>query len=341
MRFLIAALLVASATALVVTSANVDAVFKFQSWASKYAKTYETDADYDHAFHNFQASLARIAKRQQRKSATVWGLTKFSDLSPAEFKAQYLTANLQGWAAQNFTVAKPSTKAAPTKFDWSSKTATPRGAATTPVKDQQQCGSCWAFSATESMESQWFLGGKPMVTLGPQQLVDCDPQSQGCNGGWTYWAFQYLMTVGGQETETAYPYTAQTGTCAYDAASVAVGPVKGFTYAIPNCESGACTDQGKYEETMKNNLAATGPFSICVNAGSWSDYSSGVLEGADCDGNSADLDHCVQVVGYNWQEGWWKVRNSWNTNWGEAGFIRLQVGQNTCGLADVVTYPLF
>jgi len=205
----------------------------------------------------------------------------------------------------------------------------------TPVKDQEQCGSCWAFSATENMESMWILAGNQNVSLAPEQMVDCDPQSQGCGGGWTYWAFEYLMSVGGQESEADYPYTGDGGTCAFQKADI-VATIKNYTFAIPPCESGGCTTQDL--KGLRAALATIGPFSICVNAGSWSDYTGGVVSFASCDGAAGDIDHCVQLVGYDWNQGYWIVRNSWNTNWGEEGYIFLDNSDNTCGLADVVTY---
>jgi len=183
----------------------------------------------------------------------------------------------------------------------------------------------------------WFLGGNPIPTLAPQQLVDCDPQSQGCGGGWTYWAFEYLMTpgVGGQEGEVSYPYTATTGTCAFNAADV-VAKLTNFTFATDPCESGSCPVQ---DTMLQSQLNAVGPLSICVNAGTWSDWTGPEPMTADeCPGDAEDLDHCVQLVGYDWSQGYWIVRNSWNTDWGQQGYIYLQTGANTCGLGDVVTY---
>jgi len=219
--------------------------------------------------------------------------------------------------------------APPTTFNWVDK------GAITPVKDQQQCGSCWAFSTTENFESQNFLATGTLPVLGPQQLVDCDPQSQGCGGGWTYWAFEYLMTAGGQESEADYPYTAQDGTCAFDATKLSA-KLNNYTFATNPCESGSCPTQ---DDLLRTNLVAKGPVSICVNAATWSDWSGPEPMTSDsCPGDADELDHCVQLVGYNWPQNYWIVRNSWNTDWGQQGFIFLETGGNCCGLGDVVTF---
>jgi C1A family cysteine protease len=231
---------------------------------------------------------------------------------------------------QKFAVKPaPTGLAPPATFNWVSQ------GATTPVKDQQQCGSCWAFSTTENFESMTYLATKQLPVLGPQQLVDCDPQSQGCGGGWTYWAFQYLLSAGGQERESDYPYTAQDGTCAFDASKIAA-KLTNYTFATTPCESGSCPVQ---DDKLRTQLYAEGPLSICVNAATWSDWTGPEPMTADsCPGDADELDHCVQLVGYDWPNKYWIVRNSWNTDWGQSGFIYLQTEGNTCGLDDVVTY---
>jgi len=244
------------------------------------------------------------------------------------------------------------TRAPPAQWDWSNYYSTAIKANTSaigPVKDQQQCGSCWAFSTTENFESMTFLANPFVVQpdksnflpiLGPQQLVDCDPQSQGCGGGWTYWAFEYLLTAGGQESEINYPYTAQNGNCAFDATKIDA-KIANYSFAInPPCEEGSCP---VVDDQLRVALQQIGPLSVCVNAETWSDWTGPQpMAAADCPGDAGDLDHCVQLTGYSWNDptygGYWILRNSWNTNWGQSGFMFLSTGGNACGLGDVVTY---
>ena len=127
--------------------------------------------------------------------------------------------------------------ALPTSYDWRHPD-NGRPVGVTPVKDQGQCGSCWAFSATEAVESAWILSGKPAAVLAPEQTVDCDTTDGGCNGGDTVTAFAYMKTVGVM-SEASYPYTAgdsgSAGTCQYSASKV-IAKIQGFTYASEHRE---------------------------------------------------------------------------------------------------------
>jgi len=320
------------ATAFVANTENAATVSEFLQWKDQFGKVYDSEDALDHAFENWVATKARNVELRQQHPDAEFGMTKFADLSPAEFKKMYLNARVDGISAAIQQVTPVSKAATPTTFDWRSKHAV------SPVKNQEQCGSCWAFSTTESVESQWFLANNSMPILGPQQIVDCDTQSSGCNGGWTYWAFEYLMQAGGQESEASYPYTAQDGTCKFKVDKI-IAKVANYSFAIPPCESGPCLKQS--ETNLRSQLATIGPLSICVNANPWQTYSSGVL--SNCPGAAADLDHCVQMVGFDMSatKPYYIIRNSWGTDWGYAGYIYVAAnGKNECGVADVVTYAI-
>jgi C1A family cysteine protease len=220
--------------------------------------------------------------------------------------------------------------AAPDSLDWSAK------GATTPVKDQGQCGSCWAYSATEGIESGLFMASGKLEKLSEQQIVSCDKTDGGCDGGDLPTAFDYVKKAGGIDTQSDYPDSSsdsgKTGRCKSFEKKV---KVTGYKYAIPPCDSGACKNQK--ESDLMAALNTYGPLSVCVNANDWDDYSSGVYK-KKCSGKASMLDHCVQLVGYDKSENYWKVRNSWAADWGEDGFIRLPMGENACGIADEATY---
>jgi len=222
--------------------------------------------------------------------------------------------------------------AAPSSLDWSTQ------GATTPVKDQGYCGSCWAYSATEGIESGLFMTTGKLEQLSEQQIVSCDKTDGGCNGGDLPTAFDYVQSAGGIATQASYPDTSsdagQTGKCK---SSTPVVKVTGYEYAVPPCTGGKCNNQK--ESDMMAALNTYGPLSVCVNAQNWDGYSSGIYT-TKCSGKYNALDHCVQLVGYDTtgSTSYWKVRNSWASSWGENGFIRLPMGTNACGIADEAMY---
>jgi C1A family cysteine protease len=235
------------------------------------------------------------------------------------------------------TISDEMRAAVPTKLDW-----TETSGSVSAVKDQAQCGSCWAFSATEGIESGLYhTTGQTSPSLSAAQIVSCDKDDGGCNGGDLPTAFDYVEGANGITTESDYPYSAGqkigiSGSCKSSQITPAV-TVTDYKYAVSPCESGTCKNQD--EDGLKAMLNTHGPLSICVNAEDWNSYSSGVAS-FKCSGAYNKLDHCVQLVGYDTTAStpYWKVRNSWGTSWGEKGFIRLPMGENSCGIADEAMY---
>jgi cathepsin F len=299
---------------------------RFQEWMNKHSRKYSNQKEYELRLNNFIATTKRVAEQNARSKAigstATFAINKFADLSVEEFSVRLGMKGYKPKQLPAVPVATPAVKG-PTKFDWRTK------GGITAVKDQEQCGSCWAFSCTESIESVWIIkGGKPKsLVLAPQQIVDCDTNDSGCNGGDLPTCYQYVQSVSGLETEQEYPYQGQDGTCAAQT-NEEQDPINGFNYVIPQGSSD--------ENAMANFLAANTPMSIIVDASSWSSYSGGILTADQC---GQDLDHAVQAIGYDTGAGFWIVRNSWGADWGENGFIRLQFGQNTCGLTSEVTVP--
>jgi C1A family cysteine protease len=251
----------------------------------------------------------------------VHGITQFVDLTHEEFRSRYLNLDVSksgGSKAQKVEIANLKDSA---NADWT-------GVYTTPVKDQGYCGSCWAFSATEQLESDSMRLLGTNYILSPQQVVSCDPQSFGCSGGWPHWAFDYIASAG-QEQESAYPYTSGTtgdsGMCTANQAAEVMSLTEYFQISGSSASA--------TEAAMATYVGTTGPLSICVDANNWSTYRGGIM--SKC---GQQIDHAVQVVGVNTDEGYWKVRNSWGTSWGESGYIRLAYGQNTCYITFEALY---
>jgi len=284
-------------------------------------------------FAAFKANTVRIAglnaKAKKDGADTVFAHNKFSDLTPAEFKRIYLSGYEPSRSslgrAVEIDVSQTTVDAIPASFDWVTQ------GKTTAVKDQGQCGSCWAFSATEGIESAWLMANNSEIVLSPQQIVSCDKVDQGCNGGDLPTAYAYVKKEGLEDNKD-YPYTSgngDTGSCKYNAADVKVH-ITGFEYAVHN---------GTTNDTVLAVASyANGPLSICVDASSWQNYQSGVLK-RNC---GTALDHCVQLTGWgvDGSTAYWIVRNSWNTDWGIKGFIWIEraSGKDLCGITEEATW---
>jgi cathepsin F len=219
--------------------------------------------------------------------------------------------------------------ALPTSFDWRNH----KPAVVSPVKNQAQCGSCWAFSTMETLESAWAIAGKGLPILAPQELVDCstdcstDPGSsqpvcdQGCDGGFPWAAVQSLIELGGADSEASYPYQGVDGTCAFNKANVKAVP-RNHTCISNAKQDGASATNAD----MLLNLYHGQPLSICMDASEWQFYDSGVFTGDGC--SETQLDHAIQVTGWGEENGvfWGKtlfynVRNSWSSVSAVASFF--------------------
>jgi len=292
---------------------------EFAKWTASNSKSYTTE-EYQYRLAVFASNIDLIDQLNEGNGAT-FALNEFADMSPQEFRRKY-----------NGYVPVPKTDlplldlpnvAAPDTYSWLTE------GKVTAVKNQEQCGSCWAFSATENIESVWMIAknltASDMKPLAPQQIVDCDRRDGGCNGGDTKTAFEYVIQAKGQDTEASYPYKAVNQACHFIAADVEA--------TITSYKSATTTLN---EDQMKTATATVSPLSICVDAAQWQFYKSGIMTPSQC---GTSLDHCVQIVGYDTSAAtpYWNVRNSWGASWGEKGFIRLEYGHNTCGCAKEAT----
>jgi C1A family cysteine protease len=312
----------------------------FNAFKAKFNKVYTEDEE-PLRFERFVATIERVRAKNADMDDSIYGITKFADMSPEEFASQYLNyrpaAHREG---EKYTVFQPTQglrgMTTPTNFDWRDQ------GKVTAVKDQGGCGSCWAFSTTEGIETSWAIAGNPLTEFAPQQLVSCDDTDWGCRGGDLPTAYEYVMKAGGMASEQDYPYTSGTfpwrsGSC--QSFTVSGGTVSKYEYATEPC-FGTC--KGQDEDTLAKNVANGGAPSICVDASAWQDYTGGVMTSKSCSSTYSSLDHCVQLIGYNGygtSSGYWIVRNSWAEDWGEAGMIYLAFG-NTCGVADEAVLPV-
>jgi cathepsin F len=318
---LIVALCVLALAAATTSSSDL---LQWQEFKNTYAKSYANAGVERERFNVFKANLLKIKDMNRKEPGATFGVTKFADLTTEEFKAYRGMRNPKGMHAPvtKFTANTPTV---PAEINWATI------GATSPVKNQGQCGSCWAFSATEQIESMWYLQhpGTKILDLSPQQIVDCDSTCDGCNGGFPTWAYDYVQKAGGLENATIYPYLAEQETCRFNVADEKA-TVTGFSWLS--------NDTHKDEGAMLDYVGTTGPLSIAVDASSWQFYKFGVIR-VIC---GTTLDHAVQIVGYATETGllktpYWIVRNSWGADWGEQGFVRVERNKNLCGIAEFAT----
>lgn len=216
----------------------------------------------------------------------------------------------------------------PESFDWRDK------GFNTPVRYQgEECGSCWAFGAAQSIEAQYFLKHKKNINLSVQNLIDCswEYDNEGCGGGFHEYAFEYILDNKGIAFDESYPYSEVDGNCTYKSCCKAVS-LQDFFRVTP-----------KNENHMKQVIATRGPLvcSVYASPDTFILYKEGFYDDEEC--NKEEVNHSVLVVGYGtYKDGdeYWIIKNSWDSDWGENGYMRIPRNKNNfCGIADECSFP--
>ncbi len=304
----------------------------FNQYKADFKKEYASVEEELKRFSNYVKSVITVEAHNALNLPYKFGINQFSDMTKEEFKKNYMGYKKPTLAQRHKGMTYlgrhvNSNTTLPASVDWTTKNVV------TPVKNQGQCGSCWAFSTTGSLEGQWAKASGNLVSLSEQQFVDCSTQNNGCNGGLMDYAFAYAEK-NAICTEESYAYTAADGTCKSSSCTTGIpsGSVTGF--------KDVTTDS---EQDLMDAVANMGPTSIAIEAdqSSFQNYQSGVLTAA-C---GTSLDHGVLVVGYGTLSGtdYWKVKNSWGSTWGDAGYILLERGNKQtggeCGILADPSYP--
>ena len=299
----------------------------FLQFNQYYNKKYENDHHFRHRYSVFEENFNKINKHNSEGHSWTMELNQFADLTQSEFKSKTKCYDnpIPNLYTPHLKFNSDNIKDIPSEWDWTKK------GAVTPVKDQAQCGSCWAFSTTGSVEGAYFLSSEKLVSLSEQQLVDCSSRfgNQACNGGLMSNAFSYIQENGICK-ESDYKYTASDGKCKKCST---VTKIDSFVDITPNSES----------DLLK--AVSQQPVSVAIEADQsvFQFYSSGVMDSTSCGTN---LDHGVLLVGWGESDGkpYWKVKNSWGSSWGNEGYILLSrnvtnpTGQ--CGIAMMASYPV-
>lgn len=310
---------------------SVDSVW--ETFKAEHSRTYDDEED-THRKEIFATNMKKIEMHNYLHSKGLksyrLGITPFADMDTTEYAK--LMNGFRGLAfnapRNGSTYLSPNVKfELPDTVDWRTK------GYVTPVKNQGQCGSCWAFSTTGSLEGQHFRKTGKLVSLSEQNLVDCSTKygNHGCEGGLMDQAFKYVKENGGIDTETSYPYEGVEERCHYKQSSS--GATDTGYVDVPR------GDESKLQEAV----ATVGPVSVAIDAGhsSFQLYKSGVYNEPEC--SRTQLDHGVLVVGYGTEDGkdYWLVKNSWGKRWGEEGYIKMSRNKDDqCGIASMASYPL-
>lgn len=304
---------------------------QFEGFREQYNKQYYTPEEYAKRRDIFHANLERIRKHNEDEShGWTMGMNEFGDLTAEEFKKLYVSG-YQGLrpTAVREEVDLSGVTTLPDSIDWRDHNAV------SPVKNQGQCGSCWAFSTTGAVEGAHSIKDKELVSLSEQELVDCGkPEgSNGCGGGLMDFGFQYVIDHKGLCLEKSYPYEAQDDTCR-------------ATSCAHKANISIFVDVAKNNELALKAAVAQQPVSVAIEADSrfFQFYKSGVFNYWWCGTN---LDHGVLAVGYGTENGkdYWLVKNSWGATWGDKGYIKIhrtdsKSSKGRCGIAMQPSYPI-
>jgi len=312
----------------IISSINIS-YFKYKSNFDTYLDHYNkhyNDSDYWYRYNIYEKNMDYILERNNNLTSYKLGENNFTDMSTIEFNNKYLKYKMiiNQSVVSNYN---NSNKNLPNSIDWRSN------GIVTNVKDQGQCGSCWAFSAVGTLEGQWAKNTSKLVSLSEQNLVDCagNYSCDGCEGGWPDKALKYIID-NGIDTEASYPYQAvDDPQCLYNTSYSGANMTKVVMLPTGNMSS------------LYDALGNIGPISVALDAeGDFQMYKSGIFNSTSC--STTMLDHAVLAVGYGISpsnHSYLIIKNSWGSGWGMDGYIYFSTEiDNMCGIAQHCSFPI-
>jgi cathepsin L len=317
-------------------ASDLSLAYTYEAYIEEYGKSYGEPAEYAYRKGIFTQRLRDVLRHNSQVPPASWkmGINQFSDWTDAELKKTrgYKKAigygRMRGTTGAHLAPPAPLATTIPASLDWR---AVP--GILSAIKDQGQCGSCWTFASSSTIESRWAAQFGMLMDVSPQQIASCTSNpddcggSGGCEGGVAELAFGSIIKNGGIASEWTYPYVSYNGQdfpCKYGPSNRTTNPaVKIASYvALPTNDYNALI-----------TAIQGGPVAITVDASTWNFYESGIYNG--CNQVNPSLDHNVQLVGYG-TEGtvpYWVIRNSWAPTFGEKGYIRiLRDSPARCGI---------
>ncbi|XP_053133171.1 cathepsin S-like [Hemicordylus capensis] len=303
----------------------------WELWKKKYGKEYQNEKEEVARRMTWEKNLQFITLHNLEHSLGLHsyelGMNHLGDMTSEEVTALLTGLKIPGSRSQNSTYHRPNPRVRlPDSVDWRDK------GAVTDVKYQGSCGSCWAFSACGALEGQLKLKTGKLISLSPQNLVDCSTMygNEGCHGGYMTRAFQYVIDNKGIDSDASYPYETQQGPCRYNPAGRAA-----------TCSRYVEIPSGD-EASLKDAVASVGPVAVAIDASqpTFFLFKQGVYDDPKC---SQQINHAVLAVGYGTMGGqdYWLLKNSWGVSFGDEGYIRLARNHgNRCGIANMCSYPV-
>uniref|UniRef100_A0A914DIA8 ShKT domain-containing protein n=1 Tax=Acrobeloides nanus TaxID=290746 RepID=A0A914DIA8_9BILA len=304
----------------------VDFLKEFTDFIKNFKRTYKNPTEQQARFETFKENFQELLQIQQQHQGTNdFGITDFMDWTKEE---RALLSGVRGVPTHQepgkVLPAAPSRakRSTPTSYNWQTSNKV------TPVKNQGQCGSCWAFASVAVMETAWAIKNGSLLDLSEQNLVSCVTSNSGCQGGYPPYALIYERSTG-IASESAYPYTATNGTCK----SVAPKTVTTDWWYVGTDESQLTTQLYSLGALVYTMWVPNSMFYLTNTSGVYYPSTSDCQTAAN-----AGAGHAVTVVGYGVDSTsgypYWLIKNSWGTSWGNAGYFKLYRGANVCSMGS-------